>query len=198
MKWNGVKCTDKGVTYEQWCYLASRPCTRVAVEIEDGGCSSTCIWFLIVSSKRRLRSVSWKVQLLVWDTQTQHRVLSMLWASTEYFNGVNLVSYDIFSCVVHKASSGLGLLIVEVSRSHRHTHTHARTRTRAHTHAHAHTHTHTKSVESPVRVICPSHRPLPTQQKRRKSMPSAGFEPAVPAVGWLQTYTLERTATGDR
>ena len=27
-------------------------------------------------------------------------------------------------------------------------------------------------------------------------MRSAGFEPAVPAVGWLQTYALERTATG--
>jgi len=188
VKWNGVKCTDKGVTYEQWCYLASRPCTRVAVEIEDGGCSSTCIWFLIVSSKRRLRSVSWKVQLLVWDTQTQHRVLSMLWASTEYFNGVNLVSYDIFSCVVHKASSGLGLLIVEVSRSHRHTHTHARTRTRAHTHAHAHTHTHTQNRWNPLyewsarRIGRYLHNkrdenPCPQRDSNPQSQRSGGFRP---------------------
>ena len=26
-------------------------------------------------------------------------------------------------------------------------------------------------------------------------MPSAGFEPAIPASKWLQTYTLDRTAT---
>lgn len=71
MKWNGGKCIDKGVNYEQWCYLASRPCTRATVEIEDGGCSNVGI-SLIVSSKGRLRSVSWKVQLLVWGTQTQH------------------------------------------------------------------------------------------------------------------------------
>ena len=27
-------------------------------------------------------------------------------------------------------------------------------------------------------------------------MPSAGFEPAIPAIKRLQTYTLDRTATG--
>jgi len=43
MKWNGVKCIEKGVTYERWCYLASRPCTRAAVEIEDGDCSNICM-----------------------------------------------------------------------------------------------------------------------------------------------------------
>jgi hypothetical protein len=27
-------------------------------------------------------------------------------------------------------------------------------------------------------------------------MPSSGFEPAIPAVKWLQTYALDRTVTG--
>jgi hypothetical protein len=29
-------------------------------------------------------------------------------------------------------------------------------------------------------------------------MPSAVFEPAIPAIKWLQTYTLDRTVTGIR
>jgi hypothetical protein len=32
--------------------------------------------------------------------------------------------------------------------------------------------------------------------KRRTSMPSAGFEPAIPAIKQLRTYTLDCTATG--
>jgi len=43
VKWNGIKCVDKGVTDEQWCYLASRPCTRAAVEVENGGGSCICM-----------------------------------------------------------------------------------------------------------------------------------------------------------
>jgi hypothetical protein len=31
---------------------------------------------------------------------------------------------------------------------------------------------------------------------RRISMISAGFEPAIPAIKWLQTYTLDHTAPG--
>jgi hypothetical protein len=31
---------------------------------------------------------------------------------------------------------------------------------------------------------------------RRTSMSSAGFEPAIPAIEHLQTYALDRTATG--
>jgi hypothetical protein len=34
------------------------------------------------------------------------------------------------------------------------------------------------------------------KHKRRTSMPSTGFEPAIPAIQWPQTYALERTATG--
>ena len=33
------------------------------------------------------------------------------------------------------------------------------------------------------------------KQKRRKSMPSAGFEPAIPAMERPQTYVLDRVAT---
>jgi hypothetical protein len=33
------------------------------------------------------------------------------------------------------------------------------------------------------------------KHKRRKSIPSAGFETAVPEIKWLQTYALDRTAT---
>jgi hypothetical protein len=32
--------------------------------------------------------------------------------------------------------------------------------------------------------------------KRRTSVPSAVFEPAIPAIKRLQTYTLDRAATG--
>ena len=32
--------------------------------------------------------------------------------------------------------------------------------------------------------------------KRRTSLPSAEFEPAIPAVKWLKNYALDRTATG--
>ena len=35
-----------------------------------------------------------------------------------------------------------------------------------------------------------------SKHKRRTSMPSVGFEPAIPAIKRLQTYALERTATG--
>jgi hypothetical protein len=133
---------------------------------------------LIVSSKRRLRSVTWKVQLLVWGTQTHHRVLNSLWASTEYLNGVNLVSYDHFFLALRiKTAWGLATSLLKFLD---------------------HAHTHTQSVELP----CTSDQPVSyaatytTQHNRRISMPLAGFEPAVPAVGWLQTYALERTATG--
>jgi hypothetical protein len=32
--------------------------------------------------------------------------------------------------------------------------------------------------------------------KRRPSIPSAGFEPVIPAIEQLQTYALDRTSTG--
>jgi hypothetical protein len=48
----------------------------------------------------------------------------------------------------------------------------------------------------------PSQRPLPAQDnttykhKRQTSMPLEGFEPAIPATKWPQTYALDRAATG--
>jgi hypothetical protein len=33
-------------------------------------------------------------------------------------------------------------------------------------------------------------------KKRQTSMPSAGFEPKIPALEWPQTHALERTAAG--
>ena len=34
-----------------------------------------------------------------------------------------------------------------------------------------------------------------TKQRRQTAMPSAGFEPAIPAMDRLQTYVLDRTVT---
>jgi hypothetical protein len=34
------------------------------------------------------------------------------------------------------------------------------------------------------------------RDKRRSSMPSAGFEPVIPAIKQLQTYALDSTAIG--
>jgi hypothetical protein len=56
--------------------------------------------------------------------------------------------------------------------------------------------------DSSGRVISPSHRPLPTQDnttykhKGQTRMPSAGFEPAIPATKRRQTYALDRAANG--
>ena len=63
------------------------------------------------------------------------------------------------------------------------------------------THTHTRQAPS-ERVIISSQKPLNTQKKKKKkkkgrtSMPSAGFEPAIPAIKLLQTYALECTDFG--
>jgi hypothetical protein len=51
-------------------------------------------------------------------------------------------------------------------------------------------------------MISPSQKPLPTQDnttykhKRQTSMPSAGFEPAIPATKRPQIYALDRAAAG--
>jgi hypothetical protein len=61
--------------------------------------------------------------------------------------------------------------------------------------------------DSSEQAIIPSLRPILTQnathkhthtntQNRRTTMPSAGFEPAIPAISRLQTYALDRTVTG--
>ena len=37
---------------------------------------------------------------------------------------------------------------------------------------------------------------LNNKHKRRTSLPVPVFEPAIPAIKWLKTYALDRTATG--
>ena len=85
------------------------------------------------------------------------------------------INFSFFS-VAQQTNSGLGCLNFEVSRSHSLSRTSlnvwsARRRGR---YLHKTQHTH----------------------KRRTSMPSAGFVPAVLAKRRLQTYTLYRTASG--
>jgi len=66
------------------------------------------------------------------------------------------------------------------------------------THTHTHTHSHT-SGRTPLnelsfrRTGCYLQN---TQHERRTSVPSAEFEPAIPAIERRQSYTLDRTATG--
>jgi len=200
VKWNEVKCIDKGMPYEQWC----------SVQVLYWSCCADWRWWLfqcmyeymvlIISSKRRFRSVSWEVQLLVWDTQTQHRGLSRHWASTEYFSGVNLVrnlgTLTSWNPLGHsRPVTGLIYLLRKLW------HFFLAWRIKP----------AWGLASSLLRFLDNTHRvggtplyewsarrigPLPAQNKRRKSMSSAGFEPAVPVVGWLQTYTLEHTATG--
>jgi len=57
---------------------------------------------------------------------------------------------------------------------------------------HTHTHTHTQPVGLIDQI---SQKALPTQHNRRTSTPSAGFEPAIPAIKRLQTYALDHVAT---
>jgi len=69
---------------------------------------------------------------------------------------------------------GQGLLIIEASRSH------------------------SDTLHS-IRVISPTQRPLPDNKQHsqeKKSMPTAGFEPEIPASEEPQTHALERSATG--
>ena len=45
-------------------------------------------------------------------------------------------------------------------------------------------------------LICPTQRSLPDNShiKRQTSLPSAGFEPAIPANGWPNNYAIDRVA----
>jgi hypothetical protein len=112
------------------------------------------------------------------------------------FLSLLIVLFQIsFYAAAHQPKSGLGFHIVEVSRSHtiRHTHTHTHACTRTHTHTHTH----------PVGLLWMRDQLVAqaatditrNEYKRQRSMPSAGFEPAIPAIKGLQTYALERTTT---
>ena len=92
---------------------------------------------------------------------------------------------SLFS-VVLQPKSRPGHLTVQIYRSHTHTQTHARKQQK-----------HTRQ-DSSGWGISSSHRPLPVKYSRHKrgtSMPSAGFEPAIPAIKRLQYYALNRTAS---
>jgi hypothetical protein len=80
----------------------------------------------------------------------------------------------IFCCTT--ARIGLRPTRFDISRSHSITHTRAR-------------------QNSSERVIISSQRPTHNIHKRRTSMPSAGFEPAIPAMKRLKTYPWDRMAT---
>jgi len=74
------------------------------------------------------------------------------------------------------------------------THTHSQSHTQLDTHTHTHTHTHTLSLSlfwtrNQVVAEAANHA-THTKSKRWTSMPSAGFEPLIPAVKWPQTYAL--------
>ena len=76
---------------------------------------------------------------------------------------------------------GLSPIIVEVSRSHKIRHTH--------------THTHGRSCMN-WRLARLRGRYLHNTPKRGTYVPSADFEPAVPAIQRPQTYTFDLTVTG--
>ena len=84
-------------------------------------------------------------------------------------------------------------LFGEVSRSHRVKHTH--------THTHKHkldTHiSHRAPLERNDQLIAGATTYTPhNEHKRRITMPSGGFEPAISAIGRPQIYALVMTATG--
>ena len=101
-----------------------------------------------------------------------------------------------FSLLWRQSKSGPGRLVFNVYRTHttRDTHTLTITHTTRHTHTHTHTHTYTLSLSflneesgrRRGRQPCNTHK----KSKRWTSMPSAGFEPLIPAVKWPQTYAL--------
>ena len=83
-----------------------------------------------------------------------------------------------FFTVALRPNASHGLLILEVSRSH--------------------TTTHHSQWDSSGRVISLSQRPLTdhTQHSQQTSMPPVGFELTISAGERLQTYALDRVATG--
>ena len=87
--------------------------------------------------------------------------------------------------MVQQPNFGLDLFTIEVSRSHalRHTHTH--------THANGRDPVKERSVGA-VATTYTAHN----KHKRRTSMLSTGFEPAIPATERPQIFALGRTATG--
>ena len=58
-----------------------------------------------------------------------------------------------------------------------------------------HSQTHHSRMDSFVRVISPTQRPLPDNTQQETSVPPAGFELAFPTSEQSQTHALNRAAT---
>ena len=122
--------------------------------------------------------------------------------------------------VAQQPRSVLGRFVVEVldnAHTHARTHTHTYARTHAHTHTHIHTphtyiHTHTHTHTTHIHTHTHTHLAgllwtndqlvaevatytTHNKHKRRISMASAGFEPAVREIERPETYALKRMAT---
>jgi hypothetical protein len=107
-----------------------------------------------------------------------HKILRSHFAWEESLSARGISTPHIISSVTLQAKSGLDRL---VSKFLRHW---------AYTHTHTHTHTHTTGrTRRRGRCLNNKHK-----QKRRTSMPSAGFEPAIQVIKRLQTYALDRMA----
>jgi len=105
----------------------------------------------------------------------KYKWLDVLCYGVNVLNFMACLSNDFFPLSLN---SGLGRLIIEISRSHT-------LDTRAHI-----------SEGSFKRVIRLSQRVLPKQHnkhKRRTSISSGGFGPAIPAINRPYTYVLDRT-----
>ena len=102
------------------------------------------------------------------------------------WNGLNITKFgrNMFSCnlsclfLALQHNVGQGRLVPEVSKSH--------------------AMTHHSPQDSSGRRIGLSQRPLPDniQLSQERSMPPAGFEPAIPASERPYTVVLDRSATG--
>jgi len=113
-------------------------------------------------------SLSLLICKVMWEFQTFCRAF-----------GSEIVYVDFFS-VAQQSNSGLDRLIVEVYRSHTTRRTH------------------------PVGLLWTSDQPVAeaatnithNKHKRQASMPSVGFEPAIPSDKRPPTYGFDRTANG--
>jgi hypothetical protein len=83
--------------------------------------------------------------------------------------------YVLLFAVAKQPNSGLRHLIVEVSRIHKHTHTASRT---------------------PLNEDQLLSYTARNKHKTETSITSVGFEPTIPVIKLLQTYTLDCTAAG--
>jgi hypothetical protein len=93
--------------------------------------------------------------------------------------------------------------------THTHSHTLTHTLTRSHTHTHTHSYTHTITLtHTHARAHVPDRTPLNewsarrrscylnNKHTRRTSMPSVGFELAIPVIKRHQICALDRRAVG--